>query len=266
LSQPVRARTLRTSDAHIAPPAAPRASAATDPSAGRHSVGVINFEAADLNGYIDAIFEIDGSDFYLSSCPASTPRPKWTGVISGTQMSQTMALAFQSEQAIWFGDPQRGDFGGVGGDEDPGGNPCINPIFTGTLTTVPVDVAPEDRAYLSFWSWEETEMSIVQEGFECYQVPQCEFDARRVSIWSEANQEWTLKWTTEPSPFPPTVEQNWHKVLIDISEYVGDQIRIRFEFDAVDRRNNNYRGWFLDEIVLETFIVNDSMYLPIMTR
>jgi hypothetical protein len=112
---------------------------------------------------------------------------------------------------------------------------------------------------MSFASWERTEMSIPDT--DCYNAPACRFDARRVYISGTLNPGWHLKWDTHDNP---TIETQWHTVVLDISEFKGQDIQIRFEFDTVDGRNNDGRGWYVDQIKLYTARV--LVYLPLITK
>ena len=42
----------------------------------------------------------------------------------------------------------------------------------------------------------------------------------------------------------------WQKETIDISSYAGNTVNIMFLFDTVNGNNNNYEGWFVDDITI----------------
>lgn len=252
VNQPVQAQ--------ISPP---DPEAASDISESQSGVfGVLNFEAADLNGYINTYFDVDGSYFYLTGCSVLPARPKWNGVTVGSPVAKVHG----GEHAIWFGDPATGDYGGTGGDQQLG-NPCINPTHTGTLTTIPVEVPIDDKAYFTFWSWEETEMSAPPHLYQCGSPTHCQYDVRSVYISSTNEPFWSLQWNTRDSVYPTTVPEGvWHKITIDITDYMDQFIQIRFEFDTTDGRYNEYQGWYIDDITLLTLEVSYQNYLPLVRK
>ena len=210
-----------TAVSHMAQAQPMSSSGVASPDAPFTDVGTESFEGVNVLNY----WTLDASP------PQAGYNPRWNLMLSTTQ---PYGKAYDGTHAMWFGDPATGDYGGVGCDA------C--PIFTGTLTysgTIPI---PNDTyAFMSFASWERTEMSIPT--LECYNLPTCRFDARRVYISSTLNPTWQLKWSTDRDP---TIENQWHTVVVDISEFRGQDIQIRFEFDTVDGRNNDARGWYVD--------------------
>lgn len=261
VNRPVQAQTAPAFNSRAAPPAHPETTVHL--SQGRSGVfGVLNFEASDLNAYINTFFDVDGSYNYLLSCPVLEARPKWNGVAIGSPVARVHG----GEKAIWFGDPSTGDYGGTGGDQQVN-QPCVNPTHTGTLTTIPVNVPIDDLAYLSFWSWEQTEMSAPEHLFQCATPTHCQYDIRSVYISSTDQPFWQPKWNTKDNIYPTTLpEGDWHELLIDIKEYIGQEIQIRFAFDTFDGRYNEYQGWYIDDITLFTLEINNSIYLPLVRR
>jgi hypothetical protein len=43
---------------------------------------------------------------------------------------------------------------------------------------------------------------------------------------------------------------NWTESVVDLSDYAGSIIQLRFRFDTVDRLQNYYKGFFVDDIVV----------------
>ena len=115
-------------------------------------------------------------------------------------------------------------------------------------------------------------MSALTGGFkgECYALTTCTYDVRRVWVTSSPlDTGWVLKWDTSSDP---TVEQTWHQVLLNISEFKGQSIRMRFDFSTDpnpirhDGRNNDARGWYIDEVSLDAIDTPFTMYLPLFTK
>ena len=198
-------------------------------------------------------FEVAPINWELTGDPDG---PRWSRVTTGTLWQKYHSAG----SAIWFGDPATGEFGGVGCDG------C--PIYSGSATflfAVPIPAA-DAFAYMTFWSWERTEMSIPT--LECYQKTTCAFDSRRVLISGTNDTNWVVKWDTQDNP---TIENQWHSISIDISEYRGQDIRFRFEFDTVDGRNNDAAGfkpagWYVDDIRLYTFTPSSFIKLPVILK
>ncbi|WP_293076587.1 S8 family serine peptidase, partial [Okeania sp. SIO3B5] len=44
----------------------------------------------------------------------------------------------------------------------------------------------------------------------------------------------------------------WTNATFDLSSYVGEEIEISFEFDTVDSIANQYEGWLVDDVIVET--------------
>lgn len=45
-------------------------------------------------------------------------------------------------------------------------------------------------------------------------------------------------------------KEKWVEDKIDLSDYRGNKIRIRFFFDTVDKNYNKYEGWYIDDITI----------------
>jgi len=50
---------------------------------------------------------------------------------------------------------------------------------------------------------------------------------------------------------------------MDISTYAGHDINIRFRFDTGDEYNNNYLGWFVDNVSIEATSVSPITLTPL---
>lgn len=126
------------------------------------------------------------------------------------------------------------------------GNYSTGEAISGTLTSPPISIpasAPEPA--LQFWSWYETETSSTT------------YDIRRVEI------------STDGETFPAGEQlwgepmRSWQHHEIDLIDYVGNTIWVRFHFDTVDSYYNDYRGWYIDDVVVQ---LADPVYLPLILR
>ena len=85
---------------------------------------------------------------------------------------------------------------------------------------------------LRFWSKSEGE-------------PVVEFDQRRVLVSGDGGNTWThLGWTWNSI---------WYVQSYELTHWAGQNVLLKFQFDAVDLEYNDYHGWFLDQIVIETW-------------
>jgi len=192
---------------------------------------------------------------------------RWNLVTNTQQAGPYTHLVHSGARAMWFGNPATGLYGTPGGDEPQN----KDPVYSGTLTIQsPIAIPAGDTfAFLTFWSWEYTEMSQLVSGLRdiCYAQPTCPFDVRQVWISGTNDITWTLKWHTNQDG---TVEQTWHRVGINVSQYIGKSIRVRFAFTTdpagQDGRSNDARGCYVDDIEITTFTPTEFIYLPVVAR
>lgn len=59
---------------------------------------------------------------------------------------------------------------------------------------------------------------------------------------------------------PSGNSDGWILTSLNISEYIGEVIKIRFHFDTGDGEVNNYPGWFFDDVVVRT---NESLWFDV---
>ena len=120
-------------------------------------------------------------------------------------------------QIYWYGQDATGDYDT--GEEN-----------RGALIIGPLSVAAGED--LKFLSYEHTENT-------------AGYDRRLVFISSTGSGPWTL--LAELSG----PEEQWREVTADLASYEGGDVYIMFVFDTVDDFQNNYPGWFIDEIRVE---------------
>jgi thermitase len=71
------------------------------------------------------------------------------------------------------------------------------------------------------------------------------YDIRRVLASTDGGSTWGIlrQWDSR-NPNQPA----WIPHSIDLDQYAGQQIKVRFLFDSVDGISNGYAGWFLDDV------------------
>lgn len=120
--------------------------------------------------------------------------------------------------SMWYGQDGTGDY-------------STGATTFGMMTTTQVISIPTSAVSVtvSFWSWEETEQS---GGPRCAPPPAlCPYDFRGLFISGTVTTTWQMLWSTW---FTPTVEQQWHQVVADISAYRGQAVNLVFYFHSLD--------------------------------
>ncbi|HJW82712.1 MAG TPA: hypothetical protein VJ754_00260 [Anaerolineae bacterium] len=151
------------------------------------------------------------------------------------------------------------NYGGVGNVGTGGQDPT--PPFTRSLTFNNSVAVPgsANSVVLGFWSYEDTEKgdSAASCSDETSSSP-CSQDIRRVYVKKLADTTWTKIWDTSVNA---AIEKTWHKVLLNINQWRGQTIQIRFEFtDGADGYLNQFPGWYIDEIEISELA--RQIYLP----
>ncbi|MCK4445252.1 MAG: hypothetical protein KAW09_11955, partial [Thermoplasmata archaeon] len=47
-----------------------------------------------------------------------------------------------------------------------------------------------------------------------------------------------------------STDDHWKKLILNLSDYAGEQIQLEFRFDTMDELNNMYFGWFFDDLAV----------------
>ena len=109
---------------------------------------------------------------------------------------------------------------------------------TGTLTlNNPISLPLDSSAWLTLSSYEKTEN-------------QCNsYDYRYVEISTNGGGSWiTLGHLC--------TEGTWYTAGFDLSAYAGENILLRFRFDSIDNKANDYFGWMVDNIAIQYIPLN----------
>jgi type II secretory pathway pseudopilin PulG len=97
-----------------------------------------------------------------------------------------------------------------------------------------------DRITLKFWGWHETEPQ--RAGFALN-----DFDRKEVHILDDGGTSLsTFVIGTAAAP------GDWYQEEIDLTPFAGQSIAIQFRFDTVDNLNNDYEGWYIDDVRIES--------------
>ncbi|MBI5097014.1 MAG: choice-of-anchor J domain-containing protein [Nitrospirae bacterium] len=106
---------------------------------------------------------------------------------------------------------------------------------SGSLTSQTVAIpAASGMAQLSFWYYYETEETGTS------------YDRRYIQISVDGGG------FTNLTQLSGDTMNTWQQKTIDLTAYVGHDIQVRFFFDTIDNILNNYKGWYIDDILVYT--------------
>ncbi|MCX5726124.1 MAG: carboxypeptidase regulatory-like domain-containing protein [Candidatus Saganbacteria bacterium] len=136
---------------------------------------------------------------------------------------------------------------------DSGGTSIFDHI--GTLTSPPIDLTGNAYATLSFFTWWEIEGINPATGYDTMMV---QITANNGSTWNDIallNPSKDPDRDTKQNYYPYSsggynLSGLWVKHTFDISPYVGNVIKIRFEFNTHDNKYNGFRGWLIDDLTV----------------
>lgn len=178
-------------------------------------------------------------------------------MIAGDEYADYAALpaAYSGAFAWWYGDRFSGNY--LGSQEFPdaqkSGGTSTEPN-SGTLTSPLISLDGASSAVLRFRTWWE---------IESYAAMASEHDQMDVQISTDNGATWTTLRNLNPTVEPYVEKESrrpvpyssggfyraplWVQEEIDLGDYAGEEIRIRFAFDTVDRYMNGFRGWLIDD-------------------
>ena len=80
---------------------------------------------------------------------------------------------------------------------------------------------------------------------------------------------WDQKWvqiSANGGPFQDLFQvtggpmRAWHQTRVDLAAYAGSTVHIRFRFDTLDDVLNNFRGWYIDDVLVDAADVGPVGY------
>jgi hypothetical protein len=111
---------------------------------------------------------------------------------------------------------------------------------TGAHTTgelaMTFDINMGASASMSFWSFEETECG----------GGNCGWDERYVDVSTDGGASWIPVWGSAGP------EGGWYLGGANLAPFANGPLRARFRFDSIDGAGNDYFGWMVDDVVIET--------------
>lgn len=107
----------------------------------------------------------------------------------------------------------------------------------GCLTSTLIDFSTAANAVLKFWYLYETETSTASP-----------WDSRKVDIDPGTG------WAPLEQLYDDTMNV-WNQKSINLTPYVGNVVQIRFCFDTGDDAWNDFKGWYIDDVLIEEDII-----------
>lgn len=231
------------------------------------------YPIATRSGFEDEDEGIEGSNhwattgFWNRSTLADISNSAFPSVVnlgSGDASGGLLPGALVPEKSLWYGEAARGHFGGQLFPEIDGGlslapnsGSAVSPYF-GMPNTV-------NSVRLSFQSWWEIES-----------VNPCCFDLMTVAVERQGFEGHTDVLRLNPAQDDnsiadrarlPYTSGGFNKApvtrsyTVDLSAYRGQTIRLRFTFETGDQNYNGFRGWIVDDVVVQVGPENDVVTL-----
>jgi len=169
-----------------------------------------------------------------------------------------LGSAHSGSQVFWYGVDQYGCFIDPAGTFNPATQSAKNGgkssgANSGNLVSPAIDLTGLTEATLHFWTrWEI-------EGVDANM-----FDLMYVEISTDGGSNWSTIGTLNPindvsnahyenySSGGSKATPVWVHPTFDISSYVGNVVKIHFRFDTVDSQYNGFRGWMIDDVIVDS--------------
>lgn len=173
-------------------------------------------------------------DYVLLSGPVTLTKPK------------------DGKYAYWYGQDEDGSYIDVPDDNQvAGGGTSVEP-HEGVLVSPWIDLTGASFATLYFWSWWEIEskhpvaydlstVEVTSDGDAWVEV------ARLNPPFIPHGAHPVLPYTVNGVGMPPS----WHRTVVSLDAFAGRMLRLRFRFRTEDVFYNAFRGWVVDQVLVE---------------
>lgn len=141
-----------------------------------------------------------------------------------------------SANCVWYGVDATCNY------ERPSGAPSY-----GYLTLMPyvsLPAADGRAAYLRYWNAIDTEHCC-----DCYGYDGTNYDISSVEVITDTGTTWQILGLDCNGQQPNSL--NWHMGRMDVSAFLGQNIRIRFRLWTLDDNCNFGFGWWIDDVSLQ---------------
>lgn len=161
--------------------------------------------------------------------------------------------AYQGGHVWWYGAADTGTFiGTLAANNTPLSGGRSTSSNSGTLTSPVIDLSAATNPQLDLQTWWEIEsVNPNSSGYDLMRVQVSQngggfVTVRTLNPYVDPNDA-----DREAKPFSSAGYNRmpvWANETLDLSEYAGSEIRIRFAFATVDSLYNGFRGWVLDNL------------------
>jgi hypothetical protein len=166
-----------------------------------------------------------------------------------------LPAAVEGSHVAWFGEPSTGTY--CGSDfatikQTPNDGCTSTEVERGTLTSPSFSLAGRSSAYVAFRAWWEIEAVHA----DVADLMRVEYSIDGGTTWVEAGRLNPLDpaWGGKHQPFTDDgarTSASWQAYAADLSAAAGQSdVRVRFNFDSVDRLRNGFRGFIVDGVAL----------------
>lgn len=168
-----------------------------------------------------------------------------------------LPTAKSGSKCWWYGEDSTGTFIGTGFDlsqpDESGGKSTVP--NTGSLLSPPINLTSVANAYMSFWTWYEIE-GVDSDTFDMMYIEASidngsTFNSIGHGHINPANDVNGQYWRPYSSDGLGTIGK-WVKVMCDLTPFVGSNVVVRFRFDTRDNLYNGFRGWFIDDVKVQS--------------
>lgn len=209
------------------------------------------------------------SDFWHRQQNASVTNaayPKYVSLAANDNSGGVIPGAYEGSYDAWFGEAATGNYMGpqYAYDTDLSGGTSTE-AHSGALTSPPFTVTSSSgSASLTFWSWFEVEsVAPNSSGYDIMEVMVLmSSDTTQVTSLGRLNpysdpildNRKAIPYTSGGFNIAPV----WKFEQFNMTPFIGQTIRLRFEFRSIDHFYNGFRGWFIDNIKVTTDAVKSS--------
>ncbi|MGM0574456.1 MAG: hypothetical protein ACQEXJ_01805 [Myxococcota bacterium] len=151
----------------------------------------------------------------------------------GITWQTTETLAVEGSASAWLGDPDTGTYGDAG---------AVRVRMTSPHVALPQPGGPEAVVGLSFWLRLSTEWDD-----QVYDNPA---GIDRLSLRILAGGEEVEVWSSDD--VGGSTGGLWVPVEVDLGDFAGESVQLRWTFDTVDDNANDFAGPYLDDLVVGT--------------
>ncbi len=113
-----------------------------------------------------------------------------------------------------------------------------------SATSPVLKIAPSMVTQLEFRLWLDTEQTTSSSMYDTLYV-------EIIDAWGAVDTVWN-----STAALTGTTGGQFYRVYLDMSDYAGEDVQVRFRFDTVDGYYNNYEGAYVDDLALHTVCCN----------